>query len=151
MPPLLPILLPTSSPPLLLPSIDRRAEVLEAELPPQKRLYIALDPRYEIGESLSTPTARPTGGFRRYYGFVATLDAEIRCDLDREIGQRMTDFVTTVRQDTDEIYRRLGDAHDARSLISDQLNLLRRDRCSHADFLVRLGCSRWMLVIWHVM
>ncbi|GKG36145.1 hypothetical protein Tco_0443823, partial [Tanacetum coccineum] len=34
--------------------------------------------------------------------------------------------------DTDEIYRRLDDAHDDRSLISGQLNLLRRDRCTHA-------------------
>ncbi|GJW52777.1 putative reverse transcriptase domain-containing protein, partial [Tanacetum coccineum] len=32
-----------------------------------------------------------------------------------ELGQRMTDFVTTVRQDTDEIYRRLDEAQDARS------------------------------------
>ncbi|GKC27455.1 putative reverse transcriptase domain-containing protein, partial [Tanacetum coccineum] len=79
----------------------------------------------------SAPTARPTGGFRRDYGFVTTLDDEIRRDRDRdigykitdvwedpneiaeeipatdvaELGQRMTDFVTTVRQDTDEIYR----------------------------------------------
>ncbi|GJV61023.1 hypothetical protein Tco_1467123 [Tanacetum coccineum] len=64
---------------------------------------------------------------RKDYGFIATLDAEIRRNLDREIGygitdvwedpneiteeipvadvagldQKMTDFVTTVRQDTD--------------------------------------------------
>ncbi|GKC63580.1 hypothetical protein Tco_1096178 [Tanacetum coccineum] len=73
-------------------------------------------------------------------GFVATLDAKIRRDLDREIGyritnvwedldetveeipatdvaelgQRMTYFVTDIRQDTDEIYVQLGDAHDDR-------------------------------------
>ncbi|GJS79892.1 hypothetical protein Tco_0729773 [Tanacetum coccineum] len=71
------------------------------------------------------PTARPTGGFRADYGFVGTLDAEIRCDLDREIGYGITD-------DTDEIYVRLDDTQDDRSLISGQLNLLRRDRRSHA-------------------
>ncbi|GKA57039.1 putative reverse transcriptase domain-containing protein [Tanacetum coccineum] len=49
-----------------------------------------------------------------------------------QLGQKMTDFVTTVRQDTNEIYRRLDDAHDARSVLSDQLNLLRKDRRSHA-------------------
>ncbi|GJX22695.1 hypothetical protein Tco_0227140, partial [Tanacetum coccineum] len=72
--------------------------------------------RFEIKDSSSAPTARPTGGFRRDYGFVATLDDEIRRDRDREIelGQRMTNFVTTVRQDTDEIYRRLDEAQDAR-------------------------------------
>ncbi|GJW49385.1 hypothetical protein Tco_0090736 [Tanacetum coccineum] len=49
-----------------------------------------------------------------------------------ELGQRMTDFVTTIRQDTYEIYGRLDDAQDDRSLMSGQLNLLRRDRRSHA-------------------
>ncbi|GKC10835.1 hypothetical protein Tco_1007617, partial [Tanacetum coccineum] len=122
-PPLLPIPLPTSSPPFLLPSTDCRADVHEVTLPPQKR---------------------PTGGFRADYGFVGTLDAEIRRDPDWEIGywitdvwedsdeiaeeipttdvaelgQRMTDFVTSVRQDTNEIYRRLDDAQDDRLLMS---------------------------------
>ncbi|GKC53767.1 hypothetical protein Tco_1076512 [Tanacetum coccineum] len=48
-PPLLPILLPTSSPPLHLLSIDRRANRPEVTLPPQKRLGIALGPIYEVG------------------------------------------------------------------------------------------------------
>nr|GEV50913.1 hypothetical protein [Tanacetum cinerariifolium] len=131
---LLPIPLPTSSPPLLLPSTDRREDVPEVTLPPQKR------------------------GFRADYGFVGTLDAKIRRDRDREIGyeitdvwedpdeiseelpathvaelsQRMTDNVTTVRQYTDEIYGRLDDAHDDRLLMSGQLNSLRRGKRSHA-------------------
>ncbi|GKE03007.1 putative reverse transcriptase domain-containing protein [Tanacetum coccineum] len=130
-PPFLPIPLPTSPPPLILPSTDCRVDV---------------------------PEVTPTGGFRADYGFVSTLDAEIRRDPDREIGygitniwvdpdeiaeevpatdvaelgQRMKDFITTVRQDTDEIYGRLGDAQDDRLLMSGQLNLLRRDRYSHA-------------------
>ncbi|GKE09314.1 hypothetical protein Tco_1412865 [Tanacetum coccineum] len=133
-PPLLPIPLPTSSPPLLLPSIVCRAGVSEVTLPPQKRLCIALGPRFKVGESLSAPTARPTRELRRDYGVVATLDDEIRRDLERDVGlsQRMTDFVTTVRQDTYEIYRRLDDAQDDRSLMSDQLNMLRRDRLAYA-------------------
>ncbi|GKG28020.1 hypothetical protein Tco_0406347 [Tanacetum coccineum] len=48
------------------------------------------------------------------------------------VNQRVTDLVTTVRQDTYEVYRRLDDAQDDRSLMSGQLNLLRRDRSSHA-------------------
>ncbi|GKF08332.1 hypothetical protein Tco_0042556, partial [Tanacetum coccineum] len=48
-----------------------------------------------------------------------------------ELGQRMTNFVTTVRHDTYEIYGRLDDAQDDRSLMNGQLNLLRRDRRSH--------------------
>ncbi|GKB63605.1 reverse transcriptase domain-containing protein [Tanacetum coccineum] len=136
-PPLLPIPLPTSSPSLLLPSTYCRADVPECS---------------------SAPTARPTGGFRADYCFVGTLDVEIRRDPDREIGyritevwvdpdeivkeipstdvaeldQRMTNFVTTVRQDTNEIYGRLDDVQDDRLLMSGQLNLLRKDRGSHA-------------------
>nr|GFC85578.1 hypothetical protein [Tanacetum cinerariifolium] len=114
--------------------------------------------RFEVGECSSAPTARPTGGFSADYGFIGTLDAEIRCDPVREIGygitdvwedpkeiakeipvtnvaelcQRMTNFITTVRQDTNEIYGRLDDAQDDRLLMSGQLNSLRRDRRSHA-------------------
>nr|GEU29450.1 hypothetical protein [Tanacetum cinerariifolium] len=136
--------LPTSSPPLLLPSTDRRADVPKVTLPPQKRLCIAIRPRFEVKKCSSAPTARPTRGFRADYGFVGTLDAKIRHDPDKEIGhnitnvwedpdetveeipttdvaelgQRMTDFVTTVRQDTDEIYGRLDDAQDDRLLMS---------------------------------
>nr|GEW46828.1 putative reverse transcriptase domain-containing protein [Tanacetum cinerariifolium] len=157
-PPLLPIPLPTSSLTLLLPSMDYRADVPEVTLPPQRRLCIAIGPINEDEECSSTPTAIPTRSFRADYGFVGTLDAKIRRDLDREIcygitdvwedldeitkeipatnvaelSQRMTDFVTNVRQDTDEIYGRLDDAHDDRLLMSGQLNSLRRDRRSHA-------------------
>nr|GFB94305.1 hypothetical protein [Tanacetum cinerariifolium] len=89
-PPLLPVPLPTYSAPLLLPSTSHRADVLEVTLPPQKRLCIALGLRFEVGESSSTPTARPTGGFRANYGFVATLDDEIRRDHKREVGYGIT-------------------------------------------------------------
>ncbi|GKE56682.1 hypothetical protein Tco_1495867, partial [Tanacetum coccineum] len=73
-------------------------------------------PRYEVGECSSTPAARSTGGFRADYGFVGTLDANP--DREIELGQRMIDFITIVRQDTYEIYGRLDDAHDDRSLMS---------------------------------
>ncbi|GJX37502.1 putative reverse transcriptase domain-containing protein [Tanacetum coccineum] len=105
----LPISVPTSSPPLLLPSTSR--------------------------ESSSAATARPAGGLRADYGFVTTTDREIRRDPERdvgygitdswdeivetpqgapvstdtELGRHMTAFETRVRQDTDEIYTRLDD------------------------------------------
>ncbi|GJS39827.1 hypothetical protein Tco_0564870 [Tanacetum coccineum] len=90
-PPLLPILLPTSSPPLHLLSTDRRADKPEVTLSPRKRLGITLSPRYEVGESSSSPTARPPGGFRVDYGFVTTIDREIMRDLERDIGYGITD------------------------------------------------------------
>ncbi|GKB16386.1 hypothetical protein Tco_0850309 [Tanacetum coccineum] len=73
--------------------IWQRAEAdrLEVCLPPRKRLCIALGPRYEVGESSSAPAARPTGGFRADYGFVATLDREIRRDPERDVGYGITD------------------------------------------------------------
>ncbi|GJW06012.1 reverse transcriptase domain-containing protein [Tanacetum coccineum] len=174
---ILPIPLPTSSPPLLLPSTDRRAGVLEVCLAPRKRLCIALSPRYEIEESSSVPTARLTRGFRADYGFVGTLDDEIRQDHKRYVSyritntwdemvedmqgtpaatdvaglsQRMTDFVMTVRQDTNEIYVRLDDAHDDRSLLSGRLNMLYRDRRAHActarlmETKARLSRKAWV-------
>nr|GEW69733.1 reverse transcriptase domain-containing protein [Tanacetum cinerariifolium] len=65
------------SPPLQLPSARRREDRPEVTLPPRKRLDIALGPRYEVGESSSAAAARPAGGFRADYGFVATVDREI--------------------------------------------------------------------------
>ncbi|GKE21756.1 hypothetical protein Tco_1433268, partial [Tanacetum coccineum] len=157
-PPLLPIPLPTSSPTLLLPSIDHDADRPEVCLPPQKRLCFAFGPRYEAGESSSAPAARLTRGFRADYGFVATMDREIMRDLkrdvgyritdtwdemlvdmpgapvtnDTELGRRMTEFATRVRQDTDEIYVRLDDEQTERQLIAGWLNMLYRVRRAHA-------------------
>ncbi|GJV73754.1 hypothetical protein Tco_1493749 [Tanacetum coccineum] len=111
-PPPLPISIPTSSPPLLLPSASCREDKPEVTLPPWKRLGITLGPRYEVGES-SSSAARPTGGLRADYGFVATMDREIKHDPEREVGYGITDS-----QDTDEIYTRLDDEQSQRQLLA---------------------------------
>ncbi|GJX61355.1 hypothetical protein Tco_0294255 [Tanacetum coccineum] len=86
-PPPLAISVPTSSPPSsLLPSASHREDRPEVTLPPRKRLGIALGPGYEVGESSSAAAARPAGGLRVDYGFVATMDREIRRDPEREVG-----------------------------------------------------------------
>nr|GEU98236.1 hypothetical protein [Tanacetum cinerariifolium] len=82
--PFLHIPLPTSSPPLILSFTSHREDVPEVTLPPRKRSCIALGLRFKVDESSSAPTARPTGGFRADYGFVFTLDDEIRRDSKRE-------------------------------------------------------------------
>nr|GEX25573.1 putative reverse transcriptase domain-containing protein [Tanacetum cinerariifolium] len=113
--------------------------------------------RYEVGESSSTAAARPAGGFRADYGFVATLDREIMHDPEREVGYGITDswdeivetlqgapvstdtelggyvreFETRVRKDTDEIYMRLDDEQTERQLLAGRLNMLFRDRRAH--------------------
>ncbi|GKG08661.1 hypothetical protein Tco_0334493, partial [Tanacetum coccineum] len=139
-------------PPMYLLSTDRRADRPEVTLPPRKRLGIALGPRYEVGESLSATAARPAGGLREDYSFVATMDREIRSDLERDVrygitnswdegapasadtklGRHMTEFKTRVRQDTNEIYKRLDDEQTKRHLLAGRLNMLFRDRRTHA-------------------
>nr|GEV20772.1 DNA/RNA polymerases superfamily protein [Tanacetum cinerariifolium] len=157
-----PLLLPLSlplplPPPIILPS-SRASIVMMRAIAPCTYCLAPYTITYEVRESLSTPTARHTGGFREDYDFVGTLDVEIRHDLDREIGygitdvwedpdeiveeipatdvtesgQRMSDFVTTVRQDTNKIYVRLDDAHDDILVMSGHLNFLHRDRRSYA-------------------
>nr|GFB72958.1 hypothetical protein [Tanacetum cinerariifolium] len=113
----------TSSPPLQLPSASRREDRPEVTLPPRKRLDIALGPRYEVGES-SSAAARPAGGFRAYYGFVATVDREIMRDPEREIelGRYVREFEMRVRHDTNEIYMRLDDEQTERQLLAGRLN-----------------------------
>nr|GEV30496.1 hypothetical protein [Tanacetum cinerariifolium] len=130
-PSLLPIPLPTSSPPLYLPFTNCRADVPEVTLPPWKRLCIALGPKFEVKECSSAPTARPTGCFRADYGFVGTMNAEIRRDPDREIVTRLLMFAR-IQMRLQRRYQRLDDAQDDRLLMSGQLNLLHRDRRSHA-------------------
>ncbi|GKA32172.1 hypothetical protein Tco_0718539 [Tanacetum coccineum] len=152
--------LPLPSPPLsplLLPSTDHRSDIPEAVLPPWKRLCLSPGPRFEVRESSSA--ARPSGGYRAYYGFIGTLDAKLKRDRVRDMGygitdvwedsaeatkevppttiaelsQRVTDLVTTIRQDTNGIYVRFGDARDDWALLRGQVNMLRRDRCYHLN------------------
>nr|GEY83917.1 hypothetical protein [Tanacetum cinerariifolium] len=121
--------------PAPLPSASRREDRPEVTLPPQKRLDIALGPRYDVGESSSVAVARPAGGFRADYDFVATVDREIMRDPEREIGYGITDswdeIVETlqgvpVSTDTD-----LG-GYTERQLLAGRLNMLFRDRHAHA-------------------
>ncbi|GJR64504.1 hypothetical protein Tco_0010569 [Tanacetum coccineum] len=113
----------------------------------------------KVRESSSAAAARPEGGLRADYGFVATMDREIRRDLERDVGygitdswdeiveamhgtrvvtdvvelsQRMTEFETRVKQDTDEVYTRLDDEQSGRQLLAGRLNMLFRDRRAHA-------------------
>ncbi|GJX58079.1 hypothetical protein Tco_0289469 [Tanacetum coccineum] len=157
-PPPMPTSAPTSLPPLLLPSASRREDRPEVNLPPRMGLGIALGPRYEVGESSAAAAARPAGGLRADYGFVATMDREIRRDPERYVGYGITDswdeivetlqgapvstdtelgahvreFESMVRRDTDEIYTRLDDEQGQRQLLAGRVNMLFRDRRGHA-------------------
>nr|GFB60150.1 hypothetical protein [Tanacetum cinerariifolium] len=55
-----------------------KADRPEVTLPPQKRLSIVHCPGYEAGESLVAVVARPIEGRRADYGFVDSVEAEIK-------------------------------------------------------------------------
>nr|GEV97167.1 reverse transcriptase domain-containing protein [Tanacetum cinerariifolium] len=116
-PPPLPISAHTSSPPLQIPSARRKEDRPKVTLLPRKRLGIALGPGYEVGGSSSVAAARPAGGLREKYGFIATIDRLIRRDPKREVGYGIIDS-------WDEISKR--------QLLDGRLNMLFRDRCAHA-------------------
>ncbi|GKB54973.1 hypothetical protein Tco_0905726 [Tanacetum coccineum] len=79
------------TPPLHLLSTNHREDRPEVTLPPRKRLCIALGPAYKVRESSSAATARPARGLRADYGFVTTIDREIRRDLERDVGYGITE------------------------------------------------------------
>ncbi|GKE51774.1 hypothetical protein Tco_1486930 [Tanacetum coccineum] len=139
------------------------ARLLAISTPPSSPFFpwlgITLGPRYEVRESSSAAAARPAGGLRADYGFVATIDREIMRDLERDVGygitdswdeiveamqgtpvvtdvaefsQRIIEFETRVRQDTVEIYTRLDNEQSKRQLMADRLNMFYRDRHAHA-------------------
>ncbi|GJR89372.1 hypothetical protein Tco_0213383 [Tanacetum coccineum] len=139
----------------------------EVNLPPRMGLGLALGPGYEVGESSAAAAARPAGGHRADYGFVATMDRLVRRDPERyvgygitdswvgygitdswdeivetlqgapvstdtELGAHMREFESMVRRDTDEIYTRLDDEQGQRQLLAGRVNMLFRDRRTHA-------------------
>ncbi|GJX41730.1 hypothetical protein Tco_0256720 [Tanacetum coccineum] len=79
----------SGTPPLHLLSTDRREDRLEVTLPPRKRVRIT-DSWDEIVEAM--------------YGTPVVTDVA-------KFSQRMTEFKTRVRRDTDKVYTRLDDEH----------------------------------------
>ncbi|GKA08159.1 hypothetical protein Tco_0687490 [Tanacetum coccineum] len=158
-PPLLPIPAPISSPPVLLPSTDRRADRLEVCLPPRKRLCLTQGPSYEIEESSSAIAARLTGGRRVDYRFVDTMDAEIRRWRAEEVGYgirdvwvdpreaaeevapmtlegvntRVTELAAVQEKDTQDIYAMIEDTQDRQTQIYQRVKTLVDDRQYHYE------------------
>ncbi|GJR67333.1 hypothetical protein Tco_0013398 [Tanacetum coccineum] len=90
------------------------------------------DDRPEIRESLSAVAARPARGLWADYGFVATMDREIRHDLERErdVGYGITDYWDEI---VEAMYGTLVVIDvSRRQLLASWLNMLFRDRRAHA-------------------
>ncbi|GJY22685.1 hypothetical protein Tco_0396343 [Tanacetum coccineum] len=97
-PPPLPLSPPLPLPPPIILLRTRASLVLM-----RKRLCISLGPRFEVRESSSSAVARSTRGFRADYGFVGTLDAEIRHDTDRDVGYGITNIWVDPAEAAEEI------------------------------------------------
>ncbi|GJY01682.1 hypothetical protein Tco_0359834 [Tanacetum coccineum] len=154
-----PLPLPTSSPPLQLLSSDHRTDRPEITLPPRKRLGIDLGPRYEIGESSAVAATRPVGGRRADYGFVGTMDTEIRRRRAKEVGYgirdvwvdpreaveevapmtlggvntRVTELTAVQEQDTQDIYAVIEDTQDRQTQIYQSVGTLVDDSQYHYE------------------
>ncbi|GKA25622.1 hypothetical protein Tco_0711731 [Tanacetum coccineum] len=136
-PPPLPTSAPTSFPPLLLPSDRQREDRPEVNLPPRMGLGIALGPGGGLeGKGMRQIRRDP----ERYvgYGITDSWDEIVETlqgapvSTDTELGAHMREFESMVRRDTDEIYTRLDDEQGQRQLLAGRVNMLFRDRRTHA-------------------
>ncbi|GKA52878.1 hypothetical protein Tco_0746193 [Tanacetum coccineum] len=119
-PPPLPTSAPTSFPPLLLPSDRQREDRPEVNLPPRMGF-------------------RPAGRLLADYGFCCTRTGRSyvthrdMSDMRSRIhGMRLLRPYRELRRDTDEIYTRLDDEQGQRQLLAGRVNMLFRDRRTHA-------------------
>ncbi|GJW60944.1 hypothetical protein Tco_0110279 [Tanacetum coccineum] len=128
--------------------VDCREDTPEAELPPRKRLCLTTSTsRNEVGVS-STVAPRPTGGHRADYGFIGTMDAEIRRQRGKEVGygikdvwvdqteavkevapttlegvnDRVTELAAVQEQDTQDIYDVIEDGQDIQTQLSQRVD-----------------------------
>ncbi|GJY24466.1 hypothetical protein Tco_0398124 [Tanacetum coccineum] len=137
LPPYVPTSLPLPSSPLpplpsslfIPPPVDYREDIPKAELPPCKRLCLTdLTLRYEVGES-STAALRPIGGHRADYGFIGTMDAEIRKAVEEVapttlegVNARVTDLATVQEKDTQDIYVVIEDTQDRQTQLFQRVD-----------------------------
>ncbi|GJV70834.1 putative ribonuclease H-like domain-containing protein [Tanacetum coccineum] len=110
-PPLLPIPLPT-------PSTSHRADILEADTPPQKRLLLTSPrPRCEVRENSAAAAARqpgPTMAHKVDYSLVDTMETRFR-----DIERRMMTALEMVNMRTD------------RAAVRAEIEVLRRERLAY--------------------
>nr|GEX25480.1 hypothetical protein [Tanacetum cinerariifolium] len=140
-------------------SSDRRADRPEVTLPPRKRLSIVHCSGYEAGESLAAAAARPIEGRRADYGFVGSVEAEIRRrraedikygirdtwidprDVAEEealttlegVNTRVTELAAVQEQDTQDIYGVIKDAQGRQTEIFQRVEALVDDSQYHYE------------------
>nr|GFB54200.1 hypothetical protein [Tanacetum cinerariifolium] len=148
-----------ASPALRLLSFDRRADRPEVTLPPRKRLSIVHCPRYKAGESSVAVVARPIEGRKADYGFVDSVEAEIRRRRAEDIGYgirdtwidprdvaeeealttlegvntRVLELVAVQEQDTQDIYGVMEDTQGRQTEIFQRVEALVDDSQYHYE------------------
>ncbi|GJU89828.1 hypothetical protein Tco_1302251 [Tanacetum coccineum] len=121
------------------PPVDHREDIPKVELPPYKRLCLTTPTsRYEVGESL-TATPRSTRGHRADYGFIGTIDVEIRCQRAEEVGYGIRDVWVDPTEAVEEtqLSQRVDvliedrQFHHETALLLDQEALVSREAWAH--------------------
>ncbi|GKD27395.1 hypothetical protein Tco_1233609 [Tanacetum coccineum] len=140
--PLLPLgTLPLLPIPLPAPSTSRRADIPEADTPPQKRLLLtAPRPRCEVGESFAATAARhlgPTMARRVNCSSVDTVETRVR-DTERRmiaalevVNLRVSYQVDVRSRESSEFYSRHHDAQKDRAAVRAEIEVLRRERLAY--------------------
>ncbi|GKC38555.1 hypothetical protein Tco_1050939 [Tanacetum coccineum] len=133
---------PLPSPPASLsmpPPVDRREDTPKAELPSRERLCLTTPTsKNEVGES-STSAPTPTRGHRADYGFIGTIDAEIRRQRAEDVGYGIRDVwvdpteAVKEEQDTQDIYAMTEDGQDRQTQLSQRVDVLIEDGQFHHE------------------
>nr|GEX28766.1 putative reverse transcriptase domain-containing protein [Tanacetum cinerariifolium] len=138
------LLPPPSSP--LLPPIDRREEITEADIPPQKRLCLtAPTSRFEVEESSIATAARQPGlGATRTtdYGFV---DMEGAPTTLEGVNAEVTELAENHERDTQDLYAHLKDAQDSRARLSGKVDTLLEDRQFYQQTVMLIEDEAWKM------
>nr|GFC91113.1 hypothetical protein [Tanacetum cinerariifolium] len=140
--------------PLQLLSSDRRADRPEVTLPYRKRLSIVHRLGYEGERSSADAAARPIEGRRTDYGFIGSVEAEIRRRIAEDIeygirdawidprdiaeeealttlegvNTRVTELAAVQEQDTQDIYGVMEDAQGRQTEMFQRVEMLVQDQ-----------------------
>ncbi|GJY29636.1 hypothetical protein Tco_0405403 [Tanacetum coccineum] len=133
-------LLPSGTPPLLsiplpAPSTSRRADIPEADTPPQKRLLLTTPrPGCEVGESSAAAAARqpgPTMAHRVDCISIDTIETRVR-DTERRmmaalelVNSRVSYQVDVCSRESSEFYSRHHDAQKDRAAVRAEIRDIR--------------------------
>ncbi|GKC48842.1 hypothetical protein Tco_1071587 [Tanacetum coccineum] len=109
------------------PPVDCREDIPEAELPSRKRLCLTTPTsRNKAGES-SPAAPRPTRGHRADYGFIGTMDAEIRRQIAEEVSYGIRDVWVDPAEAVEE-----DQFHYETARLLDQEALVSREAWAHS-------------------